>query len=343
MNDRLADLGWSAFFSDQLDPAERGLTPARVAAVHRARLDLLTPSGALSIDPGQPGPFAVGDWLLVLDGTLIRRLDRASELSRKAAGTGLDRQLIAANVDTVFVTTSCNADFNPGRLERYLALAAEAGARAVILLTKADLVEDPEPYLEQARALAPGQQALALNGLDAGTVAALRPWTGPGQTVVLLGSSGVGKTTLTNLLTGRQDPTQGIRAHDAHGRHTTTHRALQPVTGGGWLIDTPGIRELQLTDVAEGIATVFAELEELAQQCRFRDCAHQAEPGCAVQAAIAEGRLDPRRLASWDKLRREDALNSQSLAQTRAQGRRFSKMVKSAVRAKTRMRGGEDD
>lgn len=336
MDPALAPLGWSAFQQDQLDPAERSLTAVRVSSVHRSRLDLLTTTEPLSLTVGATGDFAVGDWLLLQDGQFVRRLDRSSELARDAAGGVAGRQLIAANVDTLFIVTSCNADFNLSRLERYLALAAEAGCEAVLLLTKADLADDPDGYLRQASGLARGLPVLAINALDPDAGAALRRWTGPGRTVALMGSSGVGKTTLMNGLTGRQDATEGIRAADAKGRHTTTNRLMVPVLDGGWLIDTPGMRELRLPDVASGIAAVFADIEDLAATCKFNDCAHGPEPGCAVQAALSAGTLDPRRLANWMKLRGEDRHRTETQVEARAQSRKFGKMMKKAIAQKGR-------
>jgi ribosome biogenesis GTPase / thiamine phosphate phosphatase len=264
--------------------------------VHRDRLDLLSAAGPLSLSPGHGAPtgtFAVGDWVLTDASRHVRRLDRRSLLARRAAGSGAGEQLIAANVDTLFVTTSCNADFNPARIERYLALAAEAGTEAVIVLTKADLAAGDRNHARMAERLARGVVAVELDARDPGAAEQLAPWCKAGRTVALLGSSGVGKTTLANTLTGRQDDTAAIREDDAKGRHTTTFRALRPLSAGGWLIDTPGMRELRLADVADGIDAVFDDVTELAARCRFRDCAHEAEPGCAVRAAIEEGRLDP--------------------------------------------------
>lgn len=337
-----AGLGWSAFFLSQLALCEISLTPARVAAVHRDRLDLLSAKGPLSLSPGHGAPtgtFAVGDWVLTDAGRLVRRLDRRSLLARRAAGTGSDEQLIAANVDTLFVTTSCNADFNPARIERYLALAAEAGTEAVIVLTKADLVAGDRNHARTAERLARGIVVVEIDARDPDAAAQLAPWCKSGQTVALVGSSGVGKTTLANALTGRQDDTAAIREDDAKGRHTTTFRALRPLAAGGWLIDTPGMRELRLTDVADGIDAVFGDVTELAARCRFRDCAHGAEPGCAVRTAIEEGRLDPGRLRRWEKLRREDRMNSETLAEARARSKAFGKQVRQAMARKDGARG----
>ncbi len=340
----LAGLGWSDFFLTQLDPSELALTPVRIAGVHRARIDGLSAAGPVTLPftgAMGAGDLAIGDWV-VSDGTrIIRGLDRKTELSRRAAGTAHASQLIAANVDTLFVVTSCNADFNPARLERYLALSAEAGTKAVILLTKADTSADAEGYRAQAEALSRNLRALSLDARDPNVAAELAEWCGDGQTVALLGTSGVGKTTLTNTLTGLAEPTGAIRENDARGRHTTTIRSLHAMTGGGWLIDTPGIRALSLTDAAGGIDAVFEDVTELVGLCRFRDCTHQSEPGCAVQQAIHEGRLDEARLHRWEKLKLEDRFNSETPAEARKRVRQFGRQVKSNPAAKPRPDGSK--
>ncbi len=336
----LADLGWSADFIGQLDLDELATTqPARIAAVHRDRLGALTESGHrdLLMPTGQStGDMAVGDWVLAdLDtAMMIRRLDRRSTLQRGSDHLTGTRQLIAANIDTLFITTSCNADFNPARLERYLALAHDAAITPVILLTKADLCDDPDDYQHRAEALGRGLLALPLDARTETAAAQLAPWCGKGQTVAMAGSSGVGKTTLANALTGGTGATQGIREDDARGRHTTTSRSLHHLPTGGWLIDTPGMRGLGVADVALGIEVTFAEITELADQCRFRDCEHDREPGCAVQAAIAAGTVDADRLTRWRKLLREDQHNTETVAQAHARNRKFGKMVKTAIKKK---------
>ena len=334
----LTELGWSAEFLRQLDIDEIGrLAPARITAVHRDRLDALGESGArtLLLPPGlSAGEVAVGDWVLVEpDGTRVARvLERRSVLHRKAAGRVAHDQLIAANVDTLFVTSSMNADFNVARLERYVALAHAGDVVPVIVLTKADLCDDPDPYLDALRAALPEVPVVTLDARDAAAAAVLADWCRPGQTVAFVGSSGVGKSTLAQALTGDAIATQGIREDDSKGRHTTTSREFHRLAGGGWVIDTPGMRELQLAGAAEGIDAVFADIVELAAGCKFNDCAHETEPGCAVKAAIAAGALDPDRLARWQKLKREDAYNAESLAEAHARNRKFGKMVKSVVR-----------
>ncbi|SOC08050.1 ribosome small subunit-dependent GTPase A [Rhodobacter maris] len=336
----LAALGWAADFMRQLSLEELAtLTPCRIAAVHRNRLDVRTPGGAQSLLPpaqGTTAALAVGDWGLS-DGTrLIRPLERRSLLARRAAGTGAARQLIAANVDTLFITTSCNADFNPARLERYLALARSAGVRPVFVLTKADLSAEPEAWSARAAAIDPRVACCQIDARAPG--AALADWCGSGQTVALLGSSGVGKTTLANALTGGAAATAGIRENDAKGRHTTTARHLLAMPAGGWLIDTPGMRELRLSDAGEGVAATFDDITALAATCRFADCRHAHEPGCAVQAAIAEGQLAPERLTRWQKLDREDRYNSETLAEAHARDRAFGRMTRHASREKARRR-----
>ncbi len=273
------------------------------------------------------------------DQTAVRLLDRTSLLKRRAAGeTGAD-QLIAANVDTLFIVTSCNADFNPARLERYLALAAEGGAEAVILLTKADTVDDPHDFVARASVLKHNLIALPINARSPDLAQTLSDWCRRGRTVALVGSSGTGKSTITSALTGIDLARQDIRENDAKGRHTTTYRALYPMTTGGWIIDTPGMRELRLADAGDGIAETFADVTDLIPHCRFRDCAHEAEPGCAVRAAIDDGSLDPARLTRWRKLMREDAHATASLAESRARERQWGRRVKVIVAERKRDKG----
>ncbi|WP_297830169.1 ribosome small subunit-dependent GTPase A [Thermomonas sp.] len=249
---------------------------------------------------------AVGDWVLV-DGQppgglrIVALLPRFSAIKRAAAGEHYRQQVIAANIDTVLVLCGLDGDFNPRRIERYLLLVAGSGVRPVVVLTKADKgLADPDSALQALSALP--AQVLAVNAKDPGSVSVLAPWLGPGQSVVLVGSSGAGKSTLTNTLLGiRKMKTGAVRASDARGRHTTTHRALLALPSGACLIDTPGMRELKPTG-EEDVAESFADIESMAEQCRFRDCRHVKEPGCAVRAAIESGELEAARLANFLKL-----------------------------------------
>lgn len=314
----LPALGWSDVFEDQLTADEVGLDRVRIATVHRSRLTAASQKGPVRLMlPAQANTadYAVGDWVLVDPTTrmLVRRLDRKTLLQRHTEG-GRVPQLIAANVDTLFITTSCNDDLNPARLERYLALANEAGTTPVIVLTKADQVANPEPYRAQVAGLQRGLAVVALNAKAPEAAAALAHWCGAGQTVALVGSSGVGKSSLLNTLSDKPPEeaqlTGSIRDSDAKGRHTTTSRSLHPIVGGGWVIDTPGMRTLHVSDNKTGLEQLFAEITELAPLCRFRDCTHAHEPGCAVQAAIDKGTLDPARVDRWRKLLEENRTNT---------------------------------
>jgi ribosome biogenesis GTPase len=306
----LPALGWSVFFEDQVMADEAQLDPMRVASVHRTRMTAFSTSGQVRLDmphKASTAEYAVGDWVLVEANALscVRRLDRTSVLQRRTEGARKP-QLIAANMNTLFVVTSCNDDLNPARLERYLALANQAGAEPVVVLTKADQVADVEPYRQQVIGLQRDLQVVALNATSPNAALMLAPWLTAGQTIALVGSSGVGKSSLLNMLSAKPleqaQPTGAIREGDAKGRHTTTSRSLHPIVGGAWVIDTPGMRSLHVSDSSAGLEQLFSEITELAPNCRFRDCTHAHEPGCAVQAAVMTGALDPARLERWRKL-----------------------------------------
>ncbi len=324
----LPALGWNAFFAEQCGPEDVGLRPARIATVHRARMSAIAEEGPIRLSlpvHTDTGAYTVGDWVLVEPGThaIGRLLERRTVLARRVEGSKTP-QLAGANIDTLFIVTSCNADFNVARLERYLALANESGAEPVIILTKADLTDAAETYRAQAAALQRELAVVVVNPKETGATAVLAPWCGEGRTVALVGSSGVGKSTLVNALAGLEpddaQETGGIRARDDKGRHTTTSRSLHAIEGGGWVIDTPGMRTLHVSDAASGLETLFAEITELTHLCRFRDCTHEHEPGCAVQAAVASGAVDPARLARWRKL---DAENKAKTPEARGpKGRR---------------------
>ena len=320
----LDDLGWQAFFADQTTPEEMAdAPPVRVASVHRNSFSVVGPGIDMLIPAGHEA--TVGDWILLnrAQPSASRVLARKSLIKRRAPGHDRQTQLIAANLDTAFIVTSCNLDFNVARLERYVALAFEAGVVPVILLTKADEADAPEEYVAQAQGVARDVAVLSLDARGSDAAARLAQWCGAGQTVGFMGSSGVGKSTLVNALSGWQAAaTRDIRADDAKGRHTTTRRQLHFLPSGCVVLDTPGMRELQVTDAAMGVAEVFSDLTDLAADCHFNNCRHATEPGCAVQAAVATGAIDAGRVARWRKLLAEDEANTQSLGLRKAGSRR---------------------
>ncbi len=320
------DAAWQAAFTAH--PAAR---PARVVEQHRSGYVVADAADAArkaeSLPEWQRPRFpsheraAVGDWVLLEESRIVALLPRRSSVKRGAAGEHYHQQVIAANIDTVFIVCGLDADFNPRRIERYLMLAGSGGAAPVVVLTKVDQTEYGADALAVLEDLAAQDiPLLAINGKDPASAAALAPWLGPGRTVVLVGSSGAGKSTLTNTLLGHDRMKTGaVRGSDSRGRHTTTHRALLPLPAGACLIDTPGMRELKPTGeetLAEG---GFADIEALTEQCRFRDCSHQHEPGCAVRAAIERGEIDESRLLNYLKLREEVAAAAAKLAQRQAE------------------------
>lgn len=352
MNSELQNLGLTPFFVAQMtvDELESGRI-ARVSQVQRSVLRVLDgvgektlplPAGYRSAAP-EDRPTA-GDWVILSDdGSRIERvLERKSVFRRVAAGEKAELQLIAANVDILFVVTSCNEEFRESRLERYLALAGEAGVLPVVVLTKMDLAEEPDAWVARARSVQSDIPVVMLNALDPESVGELGAWIEPGTTVALLGSSGVGKTTILNTLIGDSVAATGaIREDDKKGRHTTTSRSLYRLPGGGIAIDVPGMRELKVADVGDALGVVFGEIEALARNCRFGDCSHRSEPGCAVREAIAAGQLDARRLENYRKLQRESARHTATLAETRRSHRDFAKQVRQIVALKRKRADGD--
>lgn len=336
----LAEMGWQPFFQQQLSLEEwDSVTPARVVEQHKSKIEIVSEQGRATIAvTGSTPTLTVGDWVLLeADGRLLRVMQRQSCFRRKASGHKVAEQLLAANVDTAFIVVSLNDDFNLNRIERYLSLINEAGAEPVVVLTKMDLSDQAEDMKAEAQKLDSLLCVEMVNSKDALSVEGLLAWCKPGKTVVMLGSSGAGKSTLTNALLGEDRQAIGeIREDDEKGRHTTTHRSLLSMPSGAMIIDTPGMRELQLSDCESGVATTFADIENLADQCKFSDCAHATEPGCAVQKAIESGELDQRRFDNYNKLSREQAFNAASIAERRAGGKSTAKYHKKIKEAKYR-------
>jgi ribosome biogenesis GTPase len=337
----LAALGWNPELAENLGP---GLAPGRVTAAHRAAYDVQAETG--SVRTRLPGRLvheqldvAVGDWVGLGDGLIREVLPRRSAIVRQAAGRTSDSQTLAANVDLAFVVTSLGPDLEPRRIERYLVTIWESGAMPEIVLTKADRFDDPWEQVAEVEAVALGVPVHVVSAITGLGVEALRARLQPGATAVLLGSSGVGKSTLVNRWVGHElMAVKETRADDDEGRHTTTHRELIQLPSGGIIIDTPGIRELQLWD-GGGIDEAFSDVEELASACRFNDCSHNTEPGCAVKAALSSGELSRERYASWLKLQRElRAITIRSDARLRREEKRRWQAIHREARTRTRHR-----
>lgn len=351
MSADLVDYGLSNFERAQLAENETEAKLGRVTEVQRSNLKVVTDRGERrlhwSTQLQQKALFdrpTVGDWVLLNDdlSDIARLLERRSLFKRAAAGRGDEIQPIAANVDTVLIVSSCNEEFKESRLERYLALCREANSDPLVVLTKADLCAEPESFRRRAAAVQTGLEVVVVNARRAEQLEGIRAKLAPRSTAALVGSSGVGKSTLLNALAGSElAATQDIREGDKKGRHTTTHRSLYRVPGDLLIIDVPGMRELRVAEADDALLNVFDDIEALARRCRFNDCAHEAEPGCAVKKAILAGQLDERRLVSYRKLQLENAEASATIAERRAADRGFARRVESAKRWKNRRRGGD--
>lgn len=337
----LSEMGWRPFFAEQLGDEDGCRRVRRVVAIHRNGHVLSDGEDESSLHlgrfwfrkPAEERP-TVGDWVLLdAQGAKIERcLVRANVLRRIAAGTKADVQLIGANVDALFIVSSCNLEFSPTRLQRFLALAQSTGVVPLIVLTKADLTSEPKRFAEQVCAIAPDVPLEIVNALDAEALSGVRTWLQPAHTVALLGSSGVGKSTLLNTLAGKDvQVTRPIREDDARGRHTTTSRSLLRLPQGALVLDGPGVRELGMAVAEEDIGEMYEDIEALARTCRFADCGHRTEPGCAVRAALEAGQVTRERVASYAELLAERRRHAESISE---RDRRSERLERSRRRAR---------
>lgn len=314
----IKDYGWNEYFDLEWNKScTDSMFPGRITADYGQMIRVMTDSEELLVNRpvrklDDDLQMAVGDWLVLeyaaeTQTVCVRSvLQRKTKFSRAAAGPEVKEQIVAANVDTVFLIQSLNRDFNMRRLERYLIAAWESSATPVVVLTKTDCCDDVADKMAIAYTTAPGVEVHAISCVTGEGIDKIRKYFVPGKTVALLGSSGVGKSTLVNTLAGKELlKTQEIREDDSRGRHTTTHRELLLLPEGGLILDTPGMRSLSLWEADEGMNVMFGDVEELTKQCRFHDCKHRSEPGCAVKKALATGKLEMKRWESWLKLQRE--------------------------------------
>ncbi|AQT68015.1 Putative ribosome biogenesis GTPase RsgA [Anaerohalosphaera lusitana] len=351
----LRELGWNEFFEKSFEPYRaKGLRAARVVREHRK--GYLVCTGDSDVEAEMAGKIAyrakskaeyptVGDWVAVRElrdegrAFIEAVLERKSKFSRKSAGLSEDEQVVAVNIDTVFLVTDAWQDFNIRRLERYLVLGWDSGARPVVVINKSDLCEDTGKYVEQVREIAPEVDVRCVSAIEGDGIAGLKEYMGSGETVAMLGSSGVGKSTIINAILGMErQEVKDVRAEDGRGRHTTTHRELIVLPEGGAVIDNPGMRELHMRTDERGLGRAFDDIQEIAEECKFRDCMHENEPGCAVKAAVEEGRLDEERLANFFRLREELELWERRDSEKLSRGQVRKRIKHQARRARRRKR-----
>ncbi|NQW03218.1 MAG: ribosome small subunit-dependent GTPase A [Acidobacteria bacterium] len=354
----LPELGWNEHFARAYQVHDGpGMLPGRVALEHNQFYRVLTQDAELLAEAagrlkheaaGRHELPAVGDWVALKydaggDQAVIRAvLPRLGKFSRKSAGAWTDEQVVAANIDTVFLVSGLDGDFNPRRIERYLTLARQSQARPVVILNKTDLADDVAEAVALIVGMAPDVPVLAISAVDGQGFESLIPYLGVGMTVALLGSSGVGKSSIVNRLVGaRVLPTRSVRESDSRGRHASVHRQMITLPGGGLVIDTPGMRELQLWGVDKGMSTTFEDIDVLGAGCRFRDCRHQKEPGCAVKAAVEDDTLDAARYENYVKLQLESAelqrrLDERALLEQKRQSKVRGKALKALQKDRDR-------